>query len=162
MRISDGSSDVCASELAGVELEHIVGELLRVGERGVGRRTEPRVERLERGVLAIERDQPWRRREVRNRGKRAVEEILADEQQFRPPIAKDEADFGGREAAVDRCETGPRTRRPEKERITAVMVFGQRRNDVTRRDVRSAQRGRDQLPPRTDLPQPRLALPPLP
>src|SRR3546814_6738967 len=63
-------------------------------------------------------------------------EILADEQQFRPRIAKDEADFGGRETAVDRCETGARARRPEKERIPAVMVFGQRRNAVSRRDVR--------------------------
>src|SRR3546814_11924249 len=74
-------------------------------------------------------------------------EIFADEQQFRPPIAKDEAAFGGREAAVDRCETGPRTRRPEKERIPAVMVFGQRRNAVTRRDVRSGQRVRDTVRP---------------
>src|SRR3546814_7072583 len=78
-------------------------------------------------------------------------EIFADEQQFRPRIAKDEADFGGRETAVDRCETGPRTRRPEKERIPAVMVFGQRRNAVTRRDVRSGQRVRDTVRPRVEL-----------
>src|SRR3546814_11511574 len=69
-------------------------------------------------------------------------EIFADEQQFRPRIAKDEADFGGRETAVDRCETGPRTRRPAKERIPAVMVFGQRRHAVTRRDRQSVVQGK--------------------
>src|SRR3546814_4562234 len=88
-------------------------------------------------------------------------EIFADEQQFRPRIAKDEADFGGRETAVDRCETGPRTRRPEKERIPAVMVFGQRRNAVTRRDVRSGQRVRDTVRPRVELSEARLAIPEL-
>src|SRR3546814_19179631 len=89
-------------------------------------------------------------------------EIFADEQQFRPRIAKDEADFGGRETAVDRCETGARARRPEKERIPAVMVFGQRRNAVSRRDVRSGQRVRDTIPPPIALREARPAIPELP
>src|SRR3546814_16649306 len=54
-----------------------------------------------------------------------------------------------------------RARRPEKERIPAVMVFGQRRNAVTRRDVRSGQRVRDTVRPRIELSEARLAIPEL-
>jgi hypothetical protein len=68
--------------------------------------------------------------EVGNRGKHALEEILTDEQQFRPGIAEDKPNLDRREAAVDRRETGPRAGRAKEERIPAVMVLGQRRNAV--------------------------------
>jgi len=47
-------------------------------------------------MRAIERDQARRRRAVGDGRERAIEEILADKKQFRPSIAEDEADFGGR------------------------------------------------------------------
>ena len=144
---------------AGIELEHIVGELRRIGGRCVGRRAEPRVERLERRMLAIERDEARRRGETGDRGERAIEEILADEQQLRRSIAEDEADFGGREAAVDRRQTGPRARRPEEERIPAIMVLGQRRDAISRRGARSDQRMGDTVRPRIELREARLARP---
>src|SRR3546814_3552000 len=74
-------------------------------------------------MFAIKRDEARRRREVRDRRERAVEEILADEEQLGPGIAEDEADLGRRETAVDRRETGARARCAEEERIPAVMVF---------------------------------------
>jgi len=110
-------------------------------------------------MLAIKRDQARRCGQIGDRRERAVEEILADEKQFRPGITQDEADFGRREAAVDRCETGARARGTEEERIPAIVVLGQRRDAVARRQARCDQRARNTIRPRIEFGETRLAFP---
>ncbi len=146
---------------AGVELKHIVGELRRVGERRVGCAAKPRVERLERRMFAVERDQARRRGQIGHRRERAVEEILADEEQLRPGIAEDEADFGGCEAAVDRREAGACARGAEEERIPAVVVLGERRHAVAGRNARCDQSVSDAVRARVEFGETRLARPEL-
>jgi hypothetical protein len=112
-------------------------------------------------MLAIKRNQPGWRCKVGNRRERAIEEILADEQELWRGIAENEADLGRSEAAIDRRETCARARGAKEERIPAVMVLGQRRHPVPRSDPGCDQRVPNAIRPGIELGKARLAFPEL-
>src|SRR5690606_39075312 len=105
---------------AGVELEHIVGELRLVGGWLRGRIAQPGVEALEGRVRPVKGYEAWRAIKLRNRGECGLEKIIPNEQQLRRCIAQDEGDLARCKPAVDWRKAGARPRGSEEERIPGV------------------------------------------